>query len=89
MGAQLTVFDALGERERLDDGRESGIHLLQPLLARGWVLHRMRPFAGAARWLFVLGNGTFEVKREGEALGDVAIEMFEEAARLTSASAAA
>jgi hypothetical protein len=35
----------------------------------------------------MLANGVFEVKREGHGLGDVAIELFEEAVRLSGAAA--
>jgi hypothetical protein len=97
MGAQLTIFDALDELERqqvqqggmrrLGDGPEMGMLLLQPLLTRGWRLHRVPAFAGAAKWLFILRNETFEVKREGDTLADVAIELFEEASKFCGAAA--
>lgn len=94
MDAQLTIYDVLDELDRqprgmrrLGDGPELGMLLLQPLVARGWRLHRVPAFAGAHTWLFILRNGAFEVKREGDSLGDVAIELFEEAGKLTGAAA--
>jgi hypothetical protein len=95
--AQLTIYDVLDEFDRLalerpgmrrlGAGPELGMLLLQPLVARGWRLHRVPAFAGAHTWLFILRNGAFEVKREGNSLGDVAIELFEEAGKLTGAAA--
>jgi hypothetical protein len=96
--AQLTIYDALAELERqedeqlgmrrLGDGPELGALLLMPLIARGWRLHRVRAFAGSPHpWLFVLANGTFEVKREGSTLEDVHIELFKEASTLSGARA--
>jgi len=98
MGAQLTIFDALDELEReqvqqdgmrrLGDGPELGDLLLMPLRAKGWRLRKTRAFGGSPhRWLFVLYKGTLEVKREGETLGDVVIEIFEEASKMASAAA--
>jgi hypothetical protein len=87
--AQLTIFDALEASEAEDElrllgaGPELGEVLLMPLLARGWRLHRARPFAGGGDTLFILANEVFEVKREGGTLADVAVGLFEEAVRLS------
>ncbi len=94
MHAQLTIFDVLDEVEasppglsRLGDGPELGMALLQPLLVRGWRLHRAPAFAAPGRTLFILANGVFEVKREANGLGEVAVELFEEAVKLSGAGA--
>jgi len=68
---------------RIGDGLELGMTLLQPLLMRGWKLHERTAFAGGGRTLFILANDLLEVKREGATLGDVAVELFEEAAQFT------
>lgn len=92
LAGQLTVFDELnrqrGELRRLGDGPEVGMVLLEALLLNGWKLHRVRPFAGEHAWLFILTNGVFEVKRQADELGDVASEMFKEAATFAGAAAA-
>lgn len=94
MLAQLTIYDELDDLEAradtlrlLGEGPELGMALLQPLFMRGWRLHRVRPFTGAGRTLFMLANGVFEVKREGDDLGDVAVDLFEEAVKLAGAAA--
>lgn len=94
---QLTIFDEFDRFHELDrdrdglrrlgDGPELGMALLQPLFARGWQLHRVVPFAGEPGWLFILENGVFEAKQTGSTLGDVAVELFKEAAVLTGAAA--
>jgi hypothetical protein len=91
LAGQLTIFDVLDEPgdeplRRLGDGPELGKILLQPLILKGWQLERVRRFAGEPGWLFILSNGVFEVRREGETLADVAVEMFKEAAPLASAA---
>lgn len=90
---QLTIYDELDDLEEradtlrlLGDGPELGLTLLQPLFARGWRLHRTTTFAGE-RTLFILANGVFEVKREGDALADVAADLFKEAVKLSGAAA--
>jgi len=94
LAGQLTIYDELDDLEAREDtlrllgeGPELGMALLQPLFARGWRLHRAPPFTGAGGTLFMLANGVFEVKREGETLGDVAVELFTEAAGLCGAIA--
>lgn len=93
MLAQLTIYDELDDLEAradtlrlLGEGPELGMVLLQPLFMRGWRLHRIRSFSGACT-LFMLANGVFEVKREGDELGDVAADLFEEAVKLAGAAA--
>jgi len=94
LAGQLTIYDELDDLEAredtlrlLGDGPELGLALLQPLFLRGWRLHRVRPFTGAGGTLFMLANGVFEVKRQGDELGDVAVELFEEAVKLAGAAA--
>lgn len=91
LAGQLTIFNELdrhsGKLRRLGDGPELGLALLQPLILRGWKLHRARPFAGEHEWLFILTDGTFEVKREADQLADVATELFEEASIFMGAAA--
>ena len=91
---QLSIFDVLEELDaeqaelrRLGDGIELGMALLQPLFVRGWRLHGTRAFSSSDRMLYILANGVFEVKREGATLGDVAVELFEEAVKLSGAAA--
>lgn len=99
MGAtlqQLTIYDVLAELEReavdepigmsrLGAGPELGMTLLQPLLMRGWTLHEpVTAFAGG-RKLFILEHQRIgiQVKAEGQTLGDVAVDLFEQAAPFT------
>jgi hypothetical protein len=93
LAGQLSIYDELDDREEredtlrlLGDGPELGLALLRPLFMRGWSLHRSGAFAGG-RTLFILANGVFEVKREGDKLGDVAVGLFEEAVKLAGAAA--
>jgi hypothetical protein len=93
---QLTIYDVLAELERepadepigmsrLGAGPELGMTLLQPLLMRGWtLLPPVVAFAGG-RQLFILVHKRIglEVKAEGATLGDVAVELFEQAAAFT------
>jgi hypothetical protein len=94
LAIQLTIYDELDDLEEredtlrlLGDGPELGMALLQPLFIRGWRLHRVRSFTGSGGHLFILANGVFEAKRQGDALGDVAVELFEEAVKLSGAAA--
>lgn len=94
LAGQLTIYDELDDLEEradtlrlLGDGPELGLAILQPLFTRGWRLHRAEAFAGGGRVLFILANGVFEVKREGASLGDVATDLFAEAAKMMGAAA--
>lgn len=91
---QLTIWDVLDELDdeqhqlsRLGAGPELGMVLLRPLLMRGWRLHDAPAFAAPGRKLFILANSVFEVKREGATLGDVVVDLVEEAVRLTGVAA--
>lgn len=93
---QLTIYDALAELEReaadepigmsrLGAGPELGMTLLQPLLLRGWSLQQpVRAFAGGGQlFMLVHARTGVEVKAEGDALSDVAVELFEKACVFT------
>jgi hypothetical protein len=70
---------------RIGAGVELGETLLRPLLMRGWTLHEpVEAFAGG-RKLFILQHARIglEVKAEGATLGEVACQLFEEAAPFT------
>lgn len=86
---QLTVYDEL---ERLDEGefqtigkdRVFGDLILRPLLLNGWRMFEFPAFGGEGS-IFVLERGGIEVRRTGQRLADVAVDLFTEAAALTSA----
>lgn len=87
---QLSIYDeeAFLEHGPLRPiGPEVGSLLLRLLALKGWTLHDpVRAFAGEGR-LFILERDGLEVRRVGASLDDVAVELFEEAARFTPVEA--
>jgi hypothetical protein len=83
---QLSVYDELdrldqGELRRIGNDHAFGELLLRPLLLKGWRLHEFPAFAGHGV-VFVLERGGVEVRRTGDRLADVAVELFTEAAAM-------
>lgn len=83
---QLSVYDELdridrGELRKLGEDHVLGELLLRPLLLSGWRLLEFPAFAGEGV-VFVLERGGIEVRRTGDRLADVAVEMFKEAAAM-------
>lgn len=86
LAEQLSIYDEFDRGEplrRLGAGPELGAVLLLPLAAKGWHLHEpVRAFAGQGN-LYILERAGIELRRVGASLGEVAVDLFEEAARYT------
>lgn len=81
---QLSVYDELdrldeGEFRRIGKDHVFGELILRPLLLNGWRLLEFPAFAGDGV-VFVLERGGIEVRRTGDRLADVAVDLFTEAA---------
>lgn len=86
LAGQLSIFDELEQESapsRLGAGAELGRVLLAPLLLKGWRLHEpVRAFAGDGN-LWILERDGLELRRVASTLGEIAVDLYEEACRIT------
>lgn len=102
-GTQLSFDDlepvdelSLGSMERLGETFEFGSMLLHLMRASGWEIAETKPFAAMSETgdqdagvLVIARRGALEIKRTGESLAAIALDLFNEAMYLQGRRAAA
>lgn len=78
--AEAELAGDLGSLERLGDANEFGWHLLELLGLDGWQVAVTAAFAGGS--LVIASRNGLEVRRSGENVAAIAVDLFKEAQRL-------